>query len=197
MVILHSLIEILAMIKYGLLSILLMLSLTAAAKNPQVVFETSKGSFTVELYPEKAPKTVSNFLAYVNKGFYNDTIFHRVIKSFMIQGGGFTKAMEQKDTSSPIVNEADNGLHNEIGTIAMARTGDPNSATSQFFINTNDNQFLNYRGPDAASIGYCVFGRVIQGMETVFSIGESMTHYEKGHADVPIEQIVIQHVKQP
>lgn len=185
------------MIKYGLLSILLMFSLTTAAKNPQVVFETNKGSFVVELYPEKAPKTVSNFLDYVNKGFYNNTIFHRVIKSFMIQGGGFTNAMVQKETSSPIINEASNGLRNDTGTIAMARTSDPNSATSQFFINTNDNQFLNYRGPDASSIGYCVFGRVIEGMETVFSIGDSMTHYEKGHADVPIEQVVITNVRQP
>lgn len=185
------------MFKYGLLSILLVFSLTTLAKNPQVVFETNKGSFVVELYPDKAPKTVNNFLKYVNNGFYDNTIFHRVIKSFMIQGGGFTKTMEQKDTSPPIENEANNGLHNDTGTIAMARTSSPDSATSQFFINTNDNHFLNYRGPDAQSIGYCVFGRVIQGMDTVYAIGDSMTHYEKGHGDVPIEKVIIQHAKQP
>lgn len=184
------------MLKSLLLSILLMFSLTTIAKNPQVVFETNKGSFTVELYPDKAPKTVNNFLKYVDSGFYDNTIFHRVIKSFMIQGGGFTPDMDQKETQAPVLNEASNGLKNETGTIAMARTSDPDSATSQFFINTNDNQFLNYRGPDAQGIGYCVFGRVIEGMDTVFSIGDSLTHYEKGHTDVPIEKVMIEHVMQ-
>lgn len=173
-----------------------MFSLTTVAKNPQVVFETNKGSFVVELYPEKAPKTVSNFLKYVDSGFYENTIFHRVIKSFMVQGGGFTSTMVQKDTEAPVINEASNGLRNDTGTIAMARTSIPDSATSQFFINTNNNQFLNYRGPDAQSIGYCVFGRVIQGMDTVFTIGDSLTHFENGHADVPIEKVIIQQAKQ-
>src|SRR6478609_3582122 len=140
---------------------------TAFAANPQVTFETNRGNFVVELYPEKAPKTVANFLAYVNSGFYKDTIFHRVINRFMIQGGGFTANMKEKDTREPITNEANNGLLNEPGTLAMARTQDPDSATAQFFINLENNQFLNYQGPEPDLIGYCVFGRVLKGMDVV------------------------------
>jgi peptidyl-prolyl cis-trans isomerase A (cyclophilin A) len=165
------------------------------AANPQVVFETNRGEFLVELYPDKAPKTVENFLKYVNSGFYKDTIFHRVIRRFMIQGGGFKADMIEKQTNAPIINEAGNGLTNEVGTIAMARTSDPNSATSQFFINLENNQFLNYRSPDPDGIGYCVFGRVLKGMDVVREIGISPTGFVGGYSDVPQAPIVIQNIK--
>lgn len=165
------------------------------AANPQVVFETNRGEFVIELYQDKAPKTVENFLKYVNSGFYKDTIFHRVIRRFMIQGGGFTADMIEKQTNTPIINEAANGLANDIGTIAMARTSDPNSATSQFFINLENNQFLNYRGPEPELIGYCVFGRVLKGMDVVREIGISPTGFVGGYSDVPQAPIVIQNVK--
>lgn len=165
------------------------------ASNPQVVFETNRGEFVIELYQDKAPKTVENFLKYVNSGFYKDTIFHRVIRRFMIQGGGFTADMIEKQTNPPIINEAVNGLANDIGTIAMARTSDPNSATSQFFINLENNQFLNYRGPEPELIGYCVFGRVLKGMDVVREIGISPTGFVGGYSDVPQAPIVIQNVK--
>lgn len=160
-----------------------------------VEFETTQGSFTVELYPEKAPKTVDNFLSYVKDGFYENTIFHRVINRFMIQGGGFTRDMTEKPTRAPIVNESNNGLENQIGTIAMARTPDPNSATAQFFINTGDNQFLNYSSPEPDTVGYCVFGKVVSGMEVIHKIGVMPTTSVSGYADVPIKSIVIKHVK--
>lgn len=170
-------------------------STSLLAANPQVVFETNRGEFVIELYQDKAPKTVENFLKYVNSGFYKDTIFHRVIRRFMIQGGGFTADMIEKQTNPPIINEAANGLANDIGTIAMARTSDPSSATSQFFINLENNQFLNYRGPEPELIGYCVFGRVLKGMDVVREIGISPTGFVGGYSDVPQAPIVIQNVK--
>lgn len=165
------------------------------AANPQVVFETNRGEFLIELYPDKAPKTVENFLKYVNAGFYKNTIFHRVMRRFVIQGGGFTQDMIEKPTRPPIINEAANGLTNEIGTIAMARTGDPDSATSQFFINLENNVGLNFRSPDPDGIGYCVFGRVLKGMDVVREIGISPTGFVAGYSDVPQAPIIIQNVK--
>ena len=167
----------------------------AVSTAPTVLFETSQGNFTVELYPEKAPKTVANFLQYVKDGFYENTIFHRVINRFMIQGGGFERDMTEKNTRAPVVNEASNGLLNELGTIAMARTMDPDSATAQFFVNLNDNQFLNYTGPDPESIGYCVFGKVISGLDVVQKIGVVQTTFIGRNADVPIKAITIKSVK--
>ena len=167
----------------------------APALNPSVEFETSQGNFTVELYPEKAPKTVANFLQYVKDGFYENTIFHRVISRFMIQGGGFERDLTEKNTREPIANESNNGLLNEPGTIAMARTMDPNSATAQFFVNLADNQFLNYTSPDPEQIGYCVFGKVTSGFEVVQKIGLSPTSSMGRNADVPIKSITIKSVK--
>ncbi|PKO47890.1 MAG: peptidylprolyl isomerase [Betaproteobacteria bacterium HGW-Betaproteobacteria-22] len=165
------------------------------AGNPQVSFETNRGNFTIELYPEKAPKTVENFIAYVNSGFYKETIFHRVINNFMIQGGGFTASMEEKETRAPIINESNNGLNNEAGTIAMARTSEPNSATSQFFINLENNQFLNYRDPNPQLIGYCVFGRVTTGIEVIRNIGKTPTANVGPYGDVPRSPVIIHQVK--
>lgn len=162
---------------------------------PSVEFQTSQGNFTVELYPEKAPKTVANFLQYVKDGFYENTIFHRVINRFMIQGGGFERDLTEKNTRAPIVNESNNGLLNETGTIAMARTADPDSATAQFFVNLADNQFLNYTSPDPEQIGYCVFGKVTSGFEVVKKIGLSPTTSMGRNADVPVRPIIIKSVK--
>lgn len=162
----------------------------AQAQNPQVVLETTKGTITLELFRDKAPKSVENFLAYVEAGFYDGTIFHRVIPNFMIQGGGFTTGMQQKQTRAPISNEADNGLGNDRGTIAMARTSDPNSATAQFFINTVDNKGLNHTGKNAAGWGYAVFGKVVAGMEVVDAISAVKTVH-RGMPDVPEETITI------
>ncbi len=161
----------------------------------QVEFETSAGNFVVEVYADKAPKTVENFLKYVNDGFYNNTIFHRVISRFMIQGGGFERDLTEKATRAPIPNESDNGLLNQSGTIAMARTSDPNSATAQFFINLADNQFLNYTSPEPDYIGYCVFGKVVSGMDVVHKIGLVPTGNSRGFSDVPIKAIVIKQAK--
>ena len=161
----------------------------------RVEFQTTQGNFTVELYPEKAPKTVANFLQYVKDGFYENTIFHRVINRFMIQGGGFERDLTEKSTRAPIPNESNNGLLNEIGTIAMARTMDPDSATAQFFINTNDNQFLNFTSPDPEQIGYCVFGKVVSGIEVVQKIGLSPTGNIGRNSDVPIKPITIKSAK--
>lgn len=169
----------------------------------KVHFVTNYGDFTVELNPEKAPVTVKNFLDYVQSGFYTDTIFHRVINGFMIQGGGFDKNMVQKPTRGNIQNEARNGLKNETYTIAMARSTNPHSASSQFFINVTDNAFLDYPGQDGW--GYCVFGKVIEGQETVFKIRGVKTHtFLSGskpgghsiaqHADVPVEPVIINSV---
>lgn len=160
-----------------------------------VEFQTSQGNFTVELYPEKAPKTVANFVQYVKDGFYDNTIFHRVINRFMIQGGGFERDLTEKNTRAPIVNESNNGLLNELGTIAMARTADPDSATAQFFVNLGDNQFLNYSSPNPESIGYCVFGKVTSGLEVVQKIGLSPTGNMGRHSDVPIKPITIKSAK--
>ena len=162
---------------------------------PNVEFETSQGNFTVELYPEKAPKTVANFLQYVKDGFYENTIFHRVISRFMIQGGGFERDLTEKNTRAPIANESNNGLLNESGTIAMARTMDPDSATAQFFVNLADNQFLNYTSPDPEQIGYCVFGKVTSGFEVVQKIGLTPTTSMGRNSDVPIKSITIKSVK--
>jgi cyclophilin family peptidyl-prolyl cis-trans isomerase len=158
---------------------------------PRVELNTSMGVIVIELYPERAPQTTANFLAYVEAGFYDGTVFHRVIPSFMIQGGGFTAEMQQKATRPPVPNEADNRIKNERGTVAMARTPDPHSATSQFFINTVDNDFLNFKGKDPRGWGYAVFGRVAQGMDTVDAITGVPTGVFKGHRDVPLRPVVI------
>jgi peptidyl-prolyl cis-trans isomerase A (cyclophilin A) len=149
----------------------------------------------IELYPEKAPKTVANFLKYVESGFYKETIFHRVINHFMIQGGGFNADMSEKQTLAPVINEAANRLLNEAGTIAMARTSEPDSATAQFFINLENNVPLNYQGPEPDLIGYCVFGRVLKGMDVVREIGISPTINVGPYYDVPKNAIVIHQVK--
>ena len=164
-----------------------------AEENIKFVIDTSKGNIVIETYPKKAPITVKNFESYVNKGFYNNTIFHRVIDGFMIQGGGFTKDMAQKQTDAPIQNEASNGLKNEKYTIAMARTSIPDSATSQFFINVNNNNFLDYPGQDGA--GYCVFGKVIEGQDVVDKIAKLKTRVKNGMGDVPIKAVKINLIK--
>jgi peptidyl-prolyl cis-trans isomerase B (cyclophilin B) len=156
-----------------------------------VTLETTHGNIVIELDADKAPETVKNFLNYVNSGFYDGTIFHRVIKNFMIQGGGFQPGMVQKPTEAPIQNEANNGLANDRGTIAMARTGDPHSATAQFFINHADNAFLNHTSPSGQGWGYCVFGKVTDGIDTVDAIAAVSTGNSGGHADVPVEDVVI------
>jgi cyclophilin family peptidyl-prolyl cis-trans isomerase len=161
----------------------------------QVEFKTSEGDFIVELYPNKAPVTVANFLQYVKDGFYTKTIFHRVINDFMIQGGGFERDLYEKPTRGSIKNEANNGLKNKVGTIAMARTNDPDSATSQFFINLSDNAFLDYKGPQPDQIGYCVFGQVISGMQVVKKIGLIPTGQVSRFSDVPTKPIKINSVK--
>lgn len=166
----------------------------AADPNPQIQMETSMGVIVIELDAKAAPQTVANFLNYVQDGFYDGTIFHRVIKSFMIQGGGFTPQMQQKITRSPIPNEADNGLKNTVGTIAMARTNEPHSATSQFFINVKDNDFLNHKDKTARGWGYCVFGHVVKGMEVVHAIEGVKTAAQFGYGDVPTEPVIIKKV---
>jgi cyclophilin family peptidyl-prolyl cis-trans isomerase len=181
---------------YKLLIVSLFLFCTTTfAANPQVEMQTSFGNILLELYPDKAPKTVKNFLFYVKENHYKDTIFHRVIPGFMIQGGGFDKLLKQKPTKKPIENEADNGLKNEMGTIAMARTSDPHSATSQFFINVGNNTFLNYTTPTPRGYGYTVFGRVIKGMDIVKKISTTPTGAAKPFKrDVPKEIIVIKSI---
>lgn len=158
------------------------------AENPMVVLETNHGNITIELYADKAPITVKNFLTYVNDGFYDETVFHRVISNFMIQGGGFTADGGRKETMTPIKNEADNGLKNDAGTIAMARTQQVNSATSQFFINVKDNDFLNHGARD---FGYCVFGKVIEGLDVVKKIENVKTGMQNGMRDWPVEEVII------
>lgn len=153
-----------------------------------VVFSTNYGDFTLELYPDKAPITVENFLSYVDSGFYNGTIFHRVIPGFVIQGGGFTEDMQQKRTQAPIKNEADNGLKNLRGTLSMARTSDINSATSQFFVNLKDNAFLDHGSRD---FGYAVFAKVVDGMDVVDKIAAVPTGNRGGHQDVPREPVIV------
>jgi len=163
-----------------------------AAKNPKVILETSMGNITLELYPDKAPATVKNFLAYVDDKFYDGTVFHRVISGFMIQGGGMTAEMDEKATRAPVRNEADNGLKNDRGTISMARTPDPNSATAQFFINAKDNTFLNFRSKTMDGYGYCVFGKVTSGMDVVEAIEKTPTTTKGFHQDVPVKPVIIQ-----
>jgi len=162
--------------------------------NPTVVMKTSAGTIEIELWPDKAPVTVKNFLSYADRGFYDGTIFHRVIQGFMIQGGGMTADMKQKQTDGPIKNEADNGEKNVTGTIAMARTNVVDSATSQFFINTVDNQALDHAGP-GARFGYAVFGKVTAGMDVVQKIEGTNTTMRAGMQNVPVEAIVIESVK--
>lgn len=160
-------------------------------KKTMVTLKTNHGDIKLELFADAAPKTVENFLEYVKSGFYNGTLFHRVIDGFMIQGGGFDRNFKQKATRAPIQNEADNRLSNEIGTIAMARTMDPHSATAQFFINVNNNDFLDYRSPSPQFYGYCVFGKVVEGMDVVNKIKTVKTGGRAGHQDVPKEDVVI------
>lgn len=159
-----------------------------------ITLHTNFGDITLELDFEKAPKTAANFKQYAEDGFYNGTIFHRVIDGFMIQGGGFSADMSQKDTRAPIENEADNGLSNDNGTIAMARTMDPHSASAQFFINVKDNGFLNHTSKDMQGWGYCVFGKVTEGMDVVDKIKGVKTGNKAGHQDVPVEDVVIEKV---
>lgn len=168
----------------------------APAKNPVVVIKTSMGTVKAELYPDKAPVSVKNFLQYAGDKFYDGTIFHRVINGFMIQGGGHdVKLVEKTNKRPPIKNEARTGLKNAVGTLAMARTGDPNSATSQFFINVANNQALDYRGDDPREIGYCAFGKVIEGMEVVDKIKAVPTAIQNGLKDVPLTPVVIESIR--
>ena len=164
-------------------------SLPVWAANPMVEMKTNYGAITIELYPDKAPKTVANFLQYTKDGFYNGTIFHRVIDGFMIQGGGFEPGMKQKPARDTVENEAKNGLKNERGSVAMARTSDPHSASAQFFINLADNSFLDYPGQDGW--GYCVFGKVVEGMDVVDQIRNVKTGRSGFHQDVPVEDVII------
>ncbi len=176
---------------------LLMLSLNAqGADNPQILIKTNRGDIQLELYPQQAPKTVANFLRYVKQDFYAGTVFHRVIKNFMIQGGGFTTELERKDTLAPVENEAFNRLPNKRGSIAMARTNQPHSATSQFFINTADNELLNFRGKTMRGWGYTVFGQVTQGMDVVERIENSRTGASGVFSqDVPLDTVIIQNIQ--
>lgn len=163
----------------------------ADKKNPEVLLETTSGDILLELFPDKAPKTVENFLTYVDEGFYDNTIFHRVIPDFMIQGGGMDAKMKEKKTHGPIPNEADNGVKNERGTLAMARTNDPHSASAQFFINLKDNDFLDYKKKTLDGWGYAVFGKVIDGMDVVDKIAKVKTRSSGIHDDVPVDMVMI------
>lgn len=177
------------------LALSLGLTASALAANPNVRMTTSLGDVEMELYADKAPATVKNFLGYVDAGFYNGTVFHRVIPGFMIQGGGFEPGMKQKETRAPVQNEADNGLKNTLGTLAMARTMDPHSASAQFFINVADNDFLNHRGKNARGWGYAVFGKVTQGMDVVNKIVGVATGTNQGHENVPVKDVLIKRME--
>jgi cyclophilin family peptidyl-prolyl cis-trans isomerase len=169
---------------------------STAPKGTQIEIDTNYGKIQAVLFEDKAPQTVKNFLSYVDSGFYNGTVFHRVIPNFMIQGGGFDLSMQQKATAAPIQNEADNGLKNLTGTLAMARTGDPHSATSQFFINVKHNDFLDFREKHSGqSWGYAVFGQVTQGMEVVMRIAKAKTTQMNGMRDVPESAVLIKSIK--
>ncbi len=184
------------MFKFFLAILGLLASFNLGAASPQVELKTNMGTITLELYPDKAPQTVENFLHYVKDGFYDGTIFHRVSPNFMIQGGGFTPDFAQKKTRGPVRNEAANGLKNTIGTIAMARTSDPHSATAQFFINVADNGFLDFTSPTQQGHGYCVFGKVVKGLDVVDRIAGAATGPGKPpHRDVPSKPIVIERAK--
>ena len=184
-----------------LLSLVLLIAMVApaAAESVNVLIKTNRGNITLQLDPAKAPKTVENFLRYVDEGFYNNTIFHRVIYDFMIQGGGFGTDFRKKKTHAPVRNEADNGLKNLKGTVAMARTSDPHSATAQFFINHKDNAFLNFRSKNFQGWGYTVFGKVIQGMDIVDKIAEEPTLISHpklpGARDIPKKMVIIRSIK--
>ncbi|MBK19939.1 MAG: cyclophilin [Rhodospirillaceae bacterium] len=167
----------------------------AADGSKRVKITTNLGVIEVELAPNEAPASVENFLNYAKAGFYDGTVFHRVIEGFMIQGGGFEKGLKKKDTKDPIQNEADNGLQNLVGTLAMARTNDPHSATAQFFINTADNHFLNHTDKSPRGWGYAVFGKVTSGMEVVRQIEGVQTGQLSGMGDVPLEEVVIEKVE--
>jgi peptidyl-prolyl cis-trans isomerase B (cyclophilin B) len=183
--------------KFGIiLALVLALCVPSAAlgglsDNPQVIMETSKGTIVLEVFPDEAPETVKNFLQYVRWGHYDGTIFHRVIPDFMIQGGGFTPDMKRKQTEMPVQNEANNGLKNKRGTVAMARTPDPHSATDQFFINTKSNGFLNHKDTTPQGWGYAVFGKVIKGMDVVDAISGVKTGKKGMMGDVPVEPVKI------
>ena len=184
--------------KATIISMLIVLGLCLAASaadkpvdNPRVVLDTSKGKIVLELYLQKAPETVVNFLSYVDAKFYDGTIFHRVIPNFMIQGGGFTADMQRKPGKGPIKNEADKGLKNVRGTIAMARTGDPHSATAQFFINSINNDFLDHKNKTQQGWGYAAFGQVIEGMHVVDAISAVKTTKKGSYRDVPVEAVII------
>ena len=168
----------------------------AEQTNPLVEIGTSMGSIRIELLLDKAPQTVNNFLQYVDQGFYDGTIFHRVIEDFMVQGGGFTEQMDQKPTGAPVQNEADNGVSNARGTLAMARTSDPHSATAQFFINATDgNTFLDHQSKTPQEWGYCVFGKVVEGLDAVDQIRSVETCTRGSHQDVPVDPVVINTVR--
>lgn len=181
------------MLKHLLVVLAVFASTAVQAANPMVEIRTSQGAMTLELYPDKAPETVKNFLDYVKSGFYDGTVFHRVIDGFMIQGGGFDTAYNQKGTRAPIRNEADNGLKNEIYTVAMARTGDPHSATAQFFINVANNDFLNFRSANVRGYGYAVFGRVVKGQDVAARIAKARTGAAGPFSsDVPLTPVLIE-----
>jgi len=184
-------------ILFGVLSVLVAATSTYAAEggNPVVIMKTSMGDIKIELDKAKAPVTVENFLGYVNDKFYDGTIYHRVIPAFMIQGGGFDKDMSQKKTKAAIKNEASNGLKNTNGTIAMARTSDPNSATAQFFINTKDNVFLDYKNDTPQGMGYAVFGKVVDGMDVVKKIEQVKTTSKGPYENVPVTPVVIESIR--
>lgn len=182
------------MLRFLVTLIAVLCSAVSFAANPQVELKTNMGAIVLELYPDRAPATVKNFMQYVNDGHYNGTVFHRVIPKFMIQGGGFTPDFKQKPTRQPIRNEADNGIKNTAGTVAMARTSDPHSATAQFFINIADNNFLDFRYPTREGHGYCVFGRVVKGMKVLERIaGVATGPGPAPHRDVPRQPVVIEH----
>ena len=181
----------LASARYLMFLTLALASFQLLAANPQVEFQTSRGNFIVELYPEKAPRTVENFLRYVNSNFYSGTVFHRTIHKFVVQGGGFTERLEPKDTMEPIPNESTNGLSNDIGTLAMARGYGSDTATSQFFINLDDNRFLNFYKPEPGLQGYTVFGRVVRGFAVLYKMSEVQTSQVGKLDHVPKEPPVI------
>lgn len=171
----------------------LLVAFGTSAANPKVELATNMGRITLELYPDKAPQTVDNFLRYVKEGFYDGTVFHRIIPNFMIQGGGFTTDFTQKKTRGPVKNEAASGLQNTVGTVAMARTSDPHSATAQFFINIADNDFLNFTAPTQQGHGYTAFGKVVKGMDVVEKIARVSTGPGKPpHSDVPRKPVIIE-----
>ncbi len=172
------------------------LQANAAEGRKSVKITTNMGTITVELFAREAPKTVANFLAYVKAGHYSNTVFHRVISGFMIQGGGFEPGLNQKPADTNVDNEADNGLRNEIGTLAMARTSDPHSASAQFFINTADNVFLNHTDKSARGWGYAVFGKVTDGMDVVRKIEASPTGQKNGFGDVPVRDVIIEKIEE-